>query len=338
MNGMHEPLVSIIIPTFNRAHLIEETLDSVLAQTYTNWECIVVDDGSTDHTSEVMAAYCTNDSRFQYHSRPDTYLPGGNGARNYGFELSKGEYVNWFDSDDLMMPKKLEKQVAIMESNASLVVNFCLGKKVHFKSGWKRTFRHEFREDLFVQLALNISEIFTPSALLKRDYLLSKNILFDETLYRAQETDFLIRFSQMVDMHQVSYTTKPLFYYVTVEDSISSKDGTYVSKYQTSKAKVFLSIMNIAANRNELRVFEKMYSKTIKILFAALRQRDRENVIYIMTQFNNVLKPQYSFLYWKLKGVVTLNSIFLIPNYKLQSYFMNRNLSFNNKIARPQYD
>ncbi len=76
-----QPLVSIIIPTYNRAHLIGETLDSVLAQTYTNWECIVVDDGSTDATDELMAKYCAKDARIRYYHRPDLHLSGGNGAR-----------------------------------------------------------------------------------------------------------------------------------------------------------------------------------------------------------------------------------------------------------------
>ena len=61
---MQPPLVSIIIPTYNRAHLIGETLDSVLVQTYTHWECIVVDDGSTDGTDALLATYCKKDSRF----------------------------------------------------------------------------------------------------------------------------------------------------------------------------------------------------------------------------------------------------------------------------------
>ncbi|WP_445734533.1 glycosyltransferase family 2 protein [Mariniflexile sp.] len=68
---MNQPLVSIIIPTYNRAHLIGETLDSVLAQTHQNWECIVVDDGSTDNTDTVLKTYCQKDSRFQYHHRKD---------------------------------------------------------------------------------------------------------------------------------------------------------------------------------------------------------------------------------------------------------------------------
>ena len=69
------PLVSIIIPTYNRAHLIGETLDSVLAQTYQNWECIIVDDGSSDNTDEVIGAYVEKDSRFKYYHRSDKDLP-----------------------------------------------------------------------------------------------------------------------------------------------------------------------------------------------------------------------------------------------------------------------
>src|SRR5688572_29060991 len=104
MNAL--PLISIIIPTYNRALMLEETLDSIIAQTYKNWECIVVDDGSTDATDKLMAEYIDRDSRFQYHHRPKDRLPGGNAARNYGFEISKGNFIQWFDSDDYMMANK----------------------------------------------------------------------------------------------------------------------------------------------------------------------------------------------------------------------------------------
>ena len=108
---MNSPLVSIIIPTYNRAHLIGETLDSVLAQTYTNWECIVVDDGSTDETDKLLAAYCEKDVRFQYFHRPNNRPKGANACRNYGFELSKGGYINWLDSDDMLSNNKIEEQI-----------------------------------------------------------------------------------------------------------------------------------------------------------------------------------------------------------------------------------
>src|SRR5690554_6608802 len=100
MNNL--PLVSIIIPTFNRAHLIGETLDSVLAQTYQNWECIVVDDGSTDGTDDLMGDYLAKDGRFKYHKRPDSKPKGANACRNIGLDKAVGEYIIFFDSDDLM--------------------------------------------------------------------------------------------------------------------------------------------------------------------------------------------------------------------------------------------
>jgi glycosyltransferase involved in cell wall biosynthesis len=106
-----QPLVSVIIPTYNRAHLIGETLDSVLAQTYQNWECIIVDDGSKDNTDEVVGAYVNKDTRFKYYHRPEDYAKGANSCRHIGFLKSIGEYVNWFDSDDIMLPSHFEKKI-----------------------------------------------------------------------------------------------------------------------------------------------------------------------------------------------------------------------------------
>jgi glycosyltransferase involved in cell wall biosynthesis len=108
------PLVSVIIPTYNRAHLIGETLVSVLSQTYLNWECIIVDDGSTDNTLEIVTAFLDRDNRFQYHQRPTNRTKGACACRNYGFELAKGVYINWLDSDDLFSSNKIETQVNLL--------------------------------------------------------------------------------------------------------------------------------------------------------------------------------------------------------------------------------
>lgn len=110
-------LVSIIIPTYNRAALIAETLDSIIRQTYDNWECIIVDDGSSDDTEALVGKYQLRDKRIKYANRPSTLKKGANACRNYGLSLSEGEYVNWFDSDDLMLPKKLELQVDMLKSS-----------------------------------------------------------------------------------------------------------------------------------------------------------------------------------------------------------------------------
>lgn len=102
------PKVSIIVATYNRAHFIEETLLSIQKQTFSDWECLIVDDGGTDNTKEVIAEILEKDRRFQFIKRPDSYLKGLSGCRNYGLDLSKGEYIIFFDDDDIVHPQNLE--------------------------------------------------------------------------------------------------------------------------------------------------------------------------------------------------------------------------------------
>ena len=94
--------------------MISETLDSVAEQTYPNWECIVVDDGSTDDTEQILHSRIDGDSRFQFHRRPTNRPKGANACRNYGLGVSKGVYVNWYDSDDIMLPTNIEVKVNIL--------------------------------------------------------------------------------------------------------------------------------------------------------------------------------------------------------------------------------
>jgi len=109
-------LVSIIIPTYNRAHLISETLDSIVAQTYTNWECIIVDDGSTDDTSVVLENYL-NDKRFNFYKRTNNRKKGPSSCRNIGIENAKGNLIMFLDSDDLITTVCLENRLKFVNNN-----------------------------------------------------------------------------------------------------------------------------------------------------------------------------------------------------------------------------
>jgi len=125
-----EPLVSIVIPTYNRSALIGQTLDSISQQTYKNWECIIVDDGSNDATPVVVKDFISKDPRFKYYTRPEKSTKGANACRNYGFQKSIGAYVIWFDSDDLMHPEKIEKQMFSLLSDTEM--EFCIAKFSNF--------------------------------------------------------------------------------------------------------------------------------------------------------------------------------------------------------------
>lgn len=109
-------LVSIITPTYNCAKFIGETIESVLSQTYTNWEMIIVDDCSTDNTEEVVNKYSKKDKRIQYYRLENN--SGAAIARTKAMELSNGKYMAFLDSDDLWYPNKLEYQIKYMKDNS----------------------------------------------------------------------------------------------------------------------------------------------------------------------------------------------------------------------------
>jgi len=101
------PTFSIIIPVYNREYIVIETLESVLNQTFTSWECIVVDDGSTDATIKVVEKFCSNHSRFKIIKRKSSRKKGPSSCRNIGYEHSIGEWILWLDSDDTLVNNAL---------------------------------------------------------------------------------------------------------------------------------------------------------------------------------------------------------------------------------------
>lgn len=102
------PKVSIIMATYNRAHFVVETLQSIQKQTFEDWECLIIDDGGNDNTAEVIVPFLESDSRFQFLKRLGSYKKGLPGCRNYGLDLAKGNYVIFFDDDDIAHPQNLE--------------------------------------------------------------------------------------------------------------------------------------------------------------------------------------------------------------------------------------
>ena len=107
-------LVSVIMPSYNTARFIRETLESVMAQTYTNWELIIVDDCSKDNTDEIVLPYI-DDARIRYLKNETN--SGAAVSRNRALREAKGKWIAFLDSDDLWVPEKLEKQIAFMEDN-----------------------------------------------------------------------------------------------------------------------------------------------------------------------------------------------------------------------------
>ena len=225
------PFVSIIIPTYNRAHLIGETLDSILAQTYQNWECVIVDDGSSDNTDAVLANYLKKDSRFNYYKRPQQYLSGGNGARNYGLKMSVGKFVVFFDSDDLMTPNHLAVKI---ETILKLKCDYVIAKTKFFDAldPWAERMYEGVRKGVTAErfIMQQLSWLTYDTCIKSK---LAKSIQFNELLRSGQEFNY---FSKLV-LKSVNaifieeYVTLRRAHEGSIRATLPNRDSVMVSAY-----------------------------------------------------------------------------------------------------------
>ncbi len=126
--------VTIIIATYNRAHFILEMLLSIQNQSYKYFECIIIDDGGNDNTKEVISPIL-KDERFQFLKRPSEYIKGLCGARNFGLDIAKGDYIFFCDDDDVVHPRLLEITVSNFQKNTS--IDFVHYKKQSFENNFE---------------------------------------------------------------------------------------------------------------------------------------------------------------------------------------------------------
>lgn len=280
---MVKGLVSIIIPSFNRSELIVETIESIIKQTYANWECIIVDDGSTDNTINVLKKYSKKDTRFKYFIRPNERLKGANACRNYGFEKSKGEFVNWFDSDDVMMPLKLELQVKqLSKSNKHFTVCQTLVFEGEIENILGLRKKHIHSNNFFNDFITNDIKWLTQAPLIKKRFLLNNNLIFDESLAKSQERDFFVKVLDKVDNYLFDDTPLVLFrkHHQSISHSSLTKakcDSSFIVNYNIIKnyksklsKKSILSLKKIfkSSLKNSVLINEpKLTNKFLFLLF-----------------------------------------------------------------------
>lgn len=183
--------VSIIIPTFNRAKKLESALVSVIGQTYENFEILVVDDGSTDNTKEVVDSF--SDNRIIYFKKPNEKHPSI--ARNYALEYVKGDYVAFLDSDDSWKKDKLEKQVRFLEGSPGYVYCFTQASGIQngdrtLVSGW-----FPIKSGKIFNSLLFRNFVVTSSVLVRSKDLLEEKG-FPENLKIAEDLDLWLRLSK----------------------------------------------------------------------------------------------------------------------------------------------
>lgn len=203
-------VVSILIPSFNRADLIGQTLDSLLAQTHADWEAIVIDDNSTDQSLEVLAQYAGRDSRIRFFKRAGS-TGGACICRNQALKLARGEYVLFLDCDDLLMPHCLAQRVAAMESEPQLGFGIFPGRVFKQTPGDSlMLWNADTGEDDIDRFLFNDPPWQTSSALIRRSTALATNP-WNEAAMAWQDWDYYLRL--LIDRVPYKRFDTPDFYW-----------------------------------------------------------------------------------------------------------------------------
>jgi len=222
---MKSPLVSVIIPTYNRAHYLKLTIESVLAQTYRNLEIIVVDDGTSGDLNEIL---CKKYPQIIYMKMKNSGGPSK--PRNIGFQNSKGTYIAWLDDDDIWMPEKIEKQVRILDENSDfgLVHSYCkvidedgnLSDEIIGKPGSLEV-KHG---DVKMRMAGNWT-LMMPTPLIRKS-VIKKVGYFNEQMPQAgEDVEYWVRCSFYTKFY---YVDEALVNYRKHSGNISSKSKKYI--------------------------------------------------------------------------------------------------------------
>jgi len=196
--------VSVIIPTYNRKAFLPEAIDSVLNQTYRDIEIIVVDDGSTDGTGDLLKERYGDTIRYYYKANG-----GCASARNAGIKISEGEYIAFLDSDDMFLPEKLEDQAAVLDSHRNVGLVY---SDSYALAGKEMKLSHSIRPDKnrLIALPLFMTTFLANGSFLVRRECIEKAGYYSERLRYNEDTDFLLRIALDCNVY---FSNKPTFAY-----------------------------------------------------------------------------------------------------------------------------
>jgi len=227
------PVISVIVPCYNQAHYLDDCLQSVLNQKYSNWECIIVNDGSPDNTEEVAIKWQQKDQRFIY-----TYKENGGlcSARNHGIKIARGKYILPLDSDDKVENDYIRRGLKVIENNKNIGVVYC--KSRFFGAINRNWIKPKFDKKL--QLCENL--IFCSGIYLKSDWEAVGG--YDENMKHGWEDwEFWINllYSQGKEAYKLDYVG---FYY-------RQKDASMITSLNNSEPKQ-LELLNYIYNKHKV--------------------------------------------------------------------------------------
>lgn len=216
-------LVSIIIPVYNAGKVIRRCIDSLLVQTFTDFQIIVVNDGSTDNSEEICREYEQNNAKIKLISIPNS---GVGTARNIGIDAAEGKYVGFIDADDYVHKEYVEKLVSLYENN-DVHMAICgfmeiWGEKIVFETSGDKTYL-DCNKAQTLLLKENYYRGYVWNKLFERTIIQKHHLRFDENIAIWEDVQFVFRYMNIVD--KIVYDPKPMYYYMFSANSSSNLEN-----------------------------------------------------------------------------------------------------------------
>lgn len=319
---MKNKLVTVIIPTYNRANLIKETINSVLNQTHQNFEILIIDDGSVDNTKAVVQSI--KDDRIKYYWQEHSGLPAI--ARNKGLNIAKGEFIAFLDSDDIWFPQKLEKQIEIIEKNPDILLISTNG--ITFPSKYPFMFL-SIKEDKRISFRLLLKGNFVKnsSVLMKKSVIDAIGLLDENFQLKAMEDyDYWLRLLKYKDK-SILILKEILIKYRIHEDSVREYSLFKDPKYHLNRYKTYLFIFNKYKDHDQNYIKAQLKPKLYKFWISKMEHLLLQKKICQLDLLRNkyiksikkvsILLKYYNRKYFKFIKLLDCN----LPHYCGISFF-----------------
>lgn len=266
------PLVSVVIPVFNSENTIALTIESVINQTYSHFEIVLVDDGSTDKSSVIMSRFMSQVKIIHQENL------GVSLARNTGWKASQGSLIAFIDSDDLWLPNKLEEQVNLIQVDSSLGFVFCdayVEDEISGNTSIWRALKESFSSDDFLENpGIALIPVASGTLLIRRSILEAVGG-FDEGLSVSADWDLARRLSDISTSRQIH---KPLMTYFIRENSMSrSKVSYYIKDNNASAEKMWREYLNLRYDR--LSLLRSIFRYTLSCLKGAIAKKSMYGIV-----------------------------------------------------------
>lgn len=274
------PLVSVIIPTHNRGWIVKEAIDSVLAQDFTDFELIVVDDGSTDDTPDILNLYKEKIISVRQENK------GVSGARNKGIALATGRWIAFLDSDDLWMPKKLSAQIDFFQSRPDALI--CQTEEIWIRNGIRVNpkKRHQKYSGMIFERSLERC-LVSPSAVMIDRNLFETVGLFDESLPTCEDYDLWLRISSR---HPVFLIDTPLIVKRGGHcDQLSRAPGQDRYRIRALKKIIESNILSDSQHQAALKILNE---KCDIYASGCLKRGRKDEALYYRTLANRYIFPE----------------------------------------------